>query len=232
MKQIAGFSLLEVLVAISIFAILGLTANQMLRTVITSHESSAQNTETLRSLSRAEHLLARDLQQLVPRGIRDEYGERLPPFVVNQGEFALELTRTGWSNPARVARSSLQRVAWLLNEDGELERRFWLVLDRAEDSEPITHVVMRDVDDFAVTLIDVEGGTTDVWPDESGVGGYFPAAVEVVISTEQLGDLRRVYVPPSLPAQIARQSGDSNGNGNRDADADADADTDAQVEEP
>ena len=204
MRQ-SGFSLLEVLVAISICAIIGLGANQMLRTILDSHEAVSERGQVFRDLVRAERVLARDIEQLVPRPVRDEYGETLPPLLADLGEYDLELTRTGWSNPARLARSELQRVGYRLTEDNELERVFWLVLDRPQDAEPVTQTLLENVEDFRVTLFSRDGNTTEVWPDGEVIG-LLPQYVEVVITTEVLGDIRRVYGPAS-EAQAAIAQG-------------------------
>ena len=48
-----GFTLLEVLVAISIFAIIGLGANQMLRTVIKTHDHTQASIKLYSEFSHA-----------------------------------------------------------------------------------------------------------------------------------------------------------------------------------
>ena len=70
-----GFTLLEVLVAISIFAIIGLGANQMLRTVINTHDHTQASIKLYSEFSHAMAVMERDLSQAVPRGIRDEFGD-------------------------------------------------------------------------------------------------------------------------------------------------------------
>ena len=189
-----GFTLLEVLVAMSIFAIIGLAANQMLRTASTIHDQVEVRSADYLALVKAITVLERDLSQFVPRGIRDEFGDYRPALAINNGAFVLELTRTGWRNPLGFPRSSLQRVAYSLT-DQTLSRHFWLVLDRAEDSQFISQEILSEVMDFQISIIDVDGNREVFFEQETGANAL-PLGLELRISTEQFGDLLRVYDLP------------------------------------
>ena len=189
-----GFTLLEVLVAMSIFAIIGLAANQMLRTASTIHDQVEVRSADYLALVKAITVLERDISQFVPRGIRDEFGDYRPALAINNGAFVLELTRTGWRNPLGFPRSSLQRVAYSLT-DQTLSRHFWLVLDRAEDSQFISQEILSEVMDFQISIIDVDGNREVFFEQETGANAL-PLGLELRISTEQFGDLLRVYDLP------------------------------------
>jgi len=189
-----GFTLLEVLVAMSIFAIIGLAANQMLRTASTIHDQVEVRSADYLALVKAITVLERDISQFVPRGIRDEFGDYRPALAINNGAFVLELTRTGWRNPLGFPRSSLQRVAYSLT-DQTLSRHFWLVLDRAEDSQFISQEILSEVMDFQISIIDVDGNREVFFEQETGAN-TLPLGLELRISTEQFGDLLRVFDLP------------------------------------
>ncbi|XOV88670.1 MAG: type II secretion system minor pseudopilin GspJ [Pseudomonadota bacterium] len=187
---VRGFTLLEVLVAISIFAIVGLGAHQLLTLVIDSHERARTISATYADAARVMMVLERDLSQITNRSVRDEYGEPLPALMVATGVYGLEFTRSGWNNPVRLARSSLQRVAYELKPDGTLVRHLWRVLDRAEDSAPTSQTLLDGVQDFRIFVYNEEGDAADVWPD-FGSTTPLPAAIEILLVTETLGELRR-----------------------------------------
>ncbi len=195
MKMYRGFTLLEVLVAMSIFSVIGLGAYQMLRTIIETHEATQNSNKETSSLIRAVTVMDRDFSQIVARQVRDEYGEPLEPLMVGRGEYYIEITRTGWNNPAKRQRSILQRVAYQLS-DGTLSRHFWLVLDRAEDSDPVEQDLIDGVESFQVSLLNEDGDGTDVWPD-SRSDTTMSLAIEIVLKTKTHGDIRRVFVLPS-----------------------------------
>jgi general secretion pathway protein J len=197
-----GFTLLEVLVAMSIFAVIGLGANQMLRTIIDTHEVIQTNTRGLNDMVRAFAMMDRDFSQIVPRPVRDEYGETLQPLLAGTGRFQIEFSRTGWNNPAKRQRSNLQRVAYQV-EDGKLSRYFWLVLDRAQDSKAVSQELLDGVENFQINLLNKEGKGTDIWP-EFGAERVMPVAIEVILETEMQGEIRRVFSLSSTAKTIQK----------------------------
>jgi len=200
MKRSGGFTLVEVLVAIAIFAMLGLAANQMLRTVIRSHDATQASATRMHDVTRALAVIERDLSQVVYRGIRDEYGDPKPALEMGLDDYLIEFTRTGWRNPLFRPRGDLQRVAYAF-DDGRLVRHFWRVLDRAEDGEPVTQVLMEDLESVRVAGFDIAGEAADTWPQVTEDAESLPVAIEVILSSKTLGDLRRV-VPLTRVAKV------------------------------
>jgi len=241
MRTRAGFTLLEVLVAMSIFSVIGLGASQMLRSMIQTHDRTQGRIESFSGITQALLLMERDLTQIVDRPIRGEYGESLPSLMVASGAYPLEFTRTGWNNPLSLPRSGLQRVAYELLEEGQLVRHFWLVLDRAEDSSPRSQFLLTGIRNLRVNLVDEEGNQTDSWPGAEEPG-MLPAGIEVILETEQLGEVRRLF--PLVKKAVVRQqlsnedatededSEDSDSGSDSDSDSDSDSakDDDSVIE--
>ena len=128
-----GFTLLELLIALAIFGLLSVMSYSGLRSVMDQHARTEEVADRLAELQKIYLVMQRDIEQIVPRSIRDEYGDQLPALV---GDEFLQFTRGGWSNPLQRPRSSLQRVGYAF-EDDELVRYTWQVLDRAQDTEPL-----------------------------------------------------------------------------------------------
>ena len=91
-----GFTLLELLVSMSIFATLGLGAYQMLQTVAESHERVRSSADAFTGLNLAYSIIQRDFNQFAPRAVRDEYGEVLPTIDFENEDYIIEFTRRGW----------------------------------------------------------------------------------------------------------------------------------------
>ena len=211
MRRLLGFTLLEVLVAMSIFSVIGLGATQMLRTMIKSHDRTQDRVASFNHVARAFMLLERDLVQIVNRPVRDEYGDPLPSLMLASGTYPLEFTRTGWNNPAQRSRSGLQRVAYELDANGRLLRHFWLVLDRAQDSAMQTQVLLDGVRDLRMQVVNDQGEMLETWP-QADQDSALPAGIELSIETSAMGSLRRIF--PLVSVAVVRSPLAEPGPGN------------------
>ena len=110
-RQAAAFTLLELLIAIAIFALLGLASYRMLSTVLASDEALRRQEQQLRELVRGMAALERDLAQAGARPVRDGYGEPQAALRGDSEQGMLEFTRLGWRNPTGQPRSQWQRRA-------------------------------------------------------------------------------------------------------------------------
>ena len=161
LNRLLGFTLVELLVALAIFAVIAIMAYGGLSTVLQVHSHLEQQGTQLAQLQIAFTWLERDLEQIVSRSIRDEYGEKQPAIQGNLQQ--LELTRAGWRNPAQQPRSTLQRVAYHL-EDNSLWRSYWQVLDRAQDSRPLQVDLLSNLTEFKLRYLDSHLQWHEQWP--------------------------------------------------------------------
>ena len=216
----AGFTLLELLIAIALFALLGLATYRMLEAVLRSDEVVGAQEAQLRELGRALWSLERDLLQAVPRPIRDEYGDERNAFIGQLASpeegVAFELTRSGWRNPTGLPRANLQRVRWRLTDD-TLERLYWVVLDRDIESQPRVQRVLPGVTEWRLRYLDSDRAWHEEWPpftfgrsDPEQQARRLPAAVEVSFEHPRFGTISRLlrlpenaappaFVPPAPP---------------------------------
>lgn len=192
----SGFTLLELLIAISVFAVMAAMAYGGLRTVLESKQLLDSRLEALVQLQSAFSLLRRDIEQAVMRAIRDEAGAPLPPFAGNNsnaedGEL-LALTRAGWSNPRGMKRSTLQRVAYRWQEK-TLHRVAWDVLDRVEDTGTVDIQLLGGVEAMRLRFLDERREWHTEWPPEEANNPELPQAVELAVKLEGRGELLRLF---------------------------------------
>ncbi len=194
-----GFTLLELLVALAIFAVLAVLAYGGLSTVLHARDRTDQAAKRLGELQSAMLLLSRDLRQAAPRPIRDEFGDaRAALLGVSEGEPRLELTRAGNANPANLQRSTLERVGYAL-DGGTLYRLYWAVLDRSPDSQPQKVSLLTRVDELSLRYQDAQGQWHDSWPPLTANGGpppALPVAVEVGLQLADWGRITRLFGLP------------------------------------
>lgn len=193
----AGFTLLELLLALGIFALVSAMAYGGLRSVLEAHESLSVQTARLAALQKSFLQLARDLEQAVPRGIRDAYGDAQRAFLGEQDLAlgTLEFTRVGRPNPARLTRSELQRVAYGVR-DGNLHRWFWAVLDRGDDRSPYEQTLLENVQELRIRYLDSQRTWQETWPPQQDFAqdsSSLPVAVEIVMEVTGVGSVTRLF---------------------------------------
>jgi general secretion pathway protein J len=194
MIRARGFTLLEVLIAVAIFAVVGIMAYGGLQAVLTQQEIARDNADRFREIQFAVQQLSRDLQQLHPRPVRDELGDgaRNAISADARNRYPLEFTRGGWSNPLGQPRAAVQRVAFQL-EDGRLLRLHWFVPDHTLAEEPVERELLTGVREFRMRFFSA-GGWGEEWPP--GLSGADPAllptAVEFILELEDWGEISRL----------------------------------------
>ena len=194
-----GFTLLELLVALAIFSVVAVLAYGGLGTVLEQQGLTEENAERLGVLQKTYLIIERDIEQAVPRPVRDQFGD-VQTLLVG-GAAGLEFTRGGWPNPLGHPRSSLQRIGYSL-EDQELVRHSWLVLDRAQDSEALHQTLAGDITRFELRYLDGQDSWREQWPGEDATGNSetpaleLPRAVEVTLEHEYFGEIRWLFRLP------------------------------------
>ena len=198
----AGFTLIELLVAMAIFGILALLAYGGLSGMLSTRAMVDERADALRELQIAYRTLERDLEQLVPREIRDEFGQPRPALIAgSEIGAALELTRGGWRNPAEQARSTLQRVAYVV-EDETLMRATWPILDRPPNATPQQQALLAGVSEARMRFLDPANVWQESWPPPGQIVTGAPVALpppraaEMVLTTERWGELRWLFLLP------------------------------------
>lgn len=202
----AGFTLLELLVALSIFALISAMAYGGLQSVMTQQQQTGARSERLADLQKAYRIMQRDLEQIVSREIRNEFGDRIASVVGGSGFDGVEFSRAGYPNPAGFLRSDIQRVAYVPDQD-TLLRRTWRALDRAQDSEPDEQKLVESMSRFSMRFLDQGNEWQERWPPAPDQGGVvpglpvsaLPVAVEVQLELDELGTLTWLF---SLPQEF------------------------------
>ena len=192
-----AFTLIEVLVSLAVFGVLSMLAYAALGSSLSSADFLTERMDRLQAIQRSMGLLTTDLMQAAPRPVRGQLGETLAPALLTSlsGEFALEITRGGWGNPAGLPRGTLQRAAYRL-EDDELVRYHWNVLDRTYANEPVAVVLLDGVDSLIFRYALDDGEWTEAWPPtEQALTGNpraRPRAVEIVLTLADEGEITRL----------------------------------------
>ncbi|NLG76316.1 MAG: type II secretion system minor pseudopilin GspJ [Xanthomonadaceae bacterium] len=193
-----GFTLLEILIAVAIFVLVGAMAMGGYNELVTQSQILESNNARSRAVQAAVQRMVQDFATLEPRPVREPLGESYQPALRADARSQLlaELTHSGWSNPAGVPRSTLQRVAYRIDEEGRLRREYWYVLDRTLSGEPVSTVLVDKVERVEFRFMDSNGRWHEQWPplgySAPDAQRFRPTAVEITLELEDWGEIKRL----------------------------------------
>jgi general secretion pathway protein J len=221
-----GFTLVELLVALFITAVMFAFGYRALDQAFRSRHEVDEQSARLIAVQQAMRTLEQDVELLAPRPVRNLIGDGYLPSVsaaqnntigslgttlssgisggfgssssVNGSSAPLfTFTRGGWTNPAGIQRSELQRVSYSL-QNGALVRQYYPVLDATEAVQPVKRQLIDHVKNFSLRFMDAGHNWQNGWPPiSSGAGAptalprLRPVAVEVTIELDDWGVLVR-----------------------------------------
>ena len=165
----SGFTLLEILLAIGITAMIGISTYTLLSQTLRTRDHLSDQTERLRDFQLAATVIQNDLRQISSRVIRDQFGDHQSTIIVGEYNINgfLEFTRNGVSNPLKLKKSNFQRISYKV-EDEALIRLTWNVLDQASDTEPREQTLLEGIIEAEVKVWDKENNEwLTQWPRES-----------------------------------------------------------------
>lgn len=204
-----GFTLIEVLLALMIFATLSVAANQIFRNVINSNVQTEEVGNALKSLQRTLLIMDSDFRQMLARQYRngsDEAKEALLEFgddLLDSESQGIRFVRGGWINPQQLfPRGEVVKVGYRI-QDETLERIRWMYPDNSSALEPAAMPLMEGVTGLRFEVLGDDG-----WKTEWEAPLSMPRAIRVTLNTERYGELTRIYLLPgqTLPPSVGETS--------------------------
>lgn len=208
-----GFTLMEVLIAVTITSVIGMGIWQVINSVVASRDRVNDLANQFDGLQKTVLLLERDITQIVNRPARDIYGDFQGALTTREDGYEFMLTRQGWRNPLGLRRSSLQRVAWEYTGN-ELRRHYWPVVDQGQEESRREVLLLDNVQAFGVRLLDKDGNRQEQWPPEDVLTelaaaerptAALPRGIEVSLEHEQFGEIVRIFTLPDFDQAAAQE---------------------------
>jgi general secretion pathway protein J len=214
-RRLRGFTLLELLVALFITAILFAMGYGALSQALTSRKEVEEQTARLSAIQQAMRVMEQDLELMQPRPARDPLGNGYQAALVvsqnaasdnslastdsaSKGLALLSFTRGGWANPAGLPRGELQRVSYLLR-DGKLIRQHLPVMDTTAATGLVERELLDQVDTLSFEYMDEGFSWSHTWPTPGmmmstpqALWRARPIAVRIVLSLKDTGVLTRI----------------------------------------
>lgn len=193
-----GFTLLEVIVAVAIFAVVSLMAYSGLELLLRSQRGLDTAAERQRTIDLAVLRLERDLRQAYARPVRGPYGDAQAAMIGSQ-------TRAEWSVlDLQGARDGVReqgtRVSYAV-QDGALWRAQDPVLDRTPRDSARKRLLLDQVERISWRYWIAGKQRLDQWPPRTGISApeRLPRAIEVTLKLKDVGDIVRIIELPEMP---------------------------------
>lgn len=210
-----GFTLVELLLAITLSAVVATLAYAGLANGFSAATSLAREVQQLGDLQRTLAIVEDDLLQVRLRAPNHGISYREPAFVAGDVPgVLLTFTRAGAMALPGQLRSNLVRVRYLLR-DHALWRQQWVQVDRADEQQrPVEVLLLEQVNGATLELLarSTSAFTDDVLSLQAAGGNWqrswnsedagkslvspLPLAVRLVLETESFGQVQRVVELP------------------------------------
>ena len=196
-----GFTLLEILVAVAILAVMGVMAYRGVSEARVATENAEGHLDRLRHVQRAMQLIVNDFRTLTRRPVRESIGDGYRATLLRDANSSalVELSHAGWPNGAGTPRGTVQRVVYLL-EDGKLVRQYWTVMDATLATVPVKRELLDHVQRVEIRYLTSGREWITEWPQFNNTSlpsfTIRPLAVEITVVLEDWGEIRRLVEVP------------------------------------
>lgn len=198
MNRHRGFTLLELLVSLALFAVIYTVAYGTLANILAGSQTLSEEQQRWRQMDVLFTLLQEDLRFASDRKIRDIDGQ-LRPALVGQATDpravslpSLEFSRSGLRVLEGSGETGSRRIAYRLTEK-TVYRETWSSMDRKYDATPVSAPMLSGVSGFEVSFLGKDGQWLDAWPDINLAGPVLPLAVRVSLSPENGETVSRIF---------------------------------------
>lgn len=185
-----GYTLIELLIAVSIFSALSLAAYSALDSMSRAQLASDDHAESLAELQWVLQRFESDMYSLIATPRFERNGG------IDAGDFVgqangLAGVRSGWANPLDQPRAQLQRFQYQVSADG-LIRVYWPTLYGGLSATPQRDVLSESIEDVSFRYFSPELGWQTRWV--AGQSRALPLAIEMTIAHPRFGVVRRMMV--------------------------------------
>ena len=197
--QCRGFTLIEVLIALALFAILAAITSSSMYHAFNTRQRITVQAERLNELQLAIALINQDSEQFVNRPVQGNDFKLFPAFIGHSSD--VEFTRGGLPNPNGIeTRSTLKRIA-LICQNNQLIRRSWATLDTPNREDYEDRVLLNNLQDCHFAFLDDELQVINQWVNdpaaESKITKPFPKAIQLNLALPEWGKATFLFIIPA-----------------------------------
>lgn len=178
-----GFTLIEILVAVVIFAIIATISYKIISSLVKTKEIVDETQNKWGSLSLINSNLEQSVHRLIPLTVRDNNGAILPALYGKDKldglyDGQLEMTLSGSIGDDVLGVKPPKRIGYRLFK-GTLYLVTWPVLNRALNTIPEIDILLEKVENFTPEYLYNDGKWYKSWPPENSDPSSMPVAMRV-----------------------------------------------------
>ena len=178
-----GFTLIELMVAVIIFAIISTISYRVISSLVTTKEIVTKSQAKWGGISLIMNRLEMSRNRALPLPIRDNDGNLLPSMIGKNkldGAFdaQLEMTLSGNIGDNVMGSTPPKRIGFRFYQ-GSLYLVSWPVLNRVVTTKPDIDLLVADVSNFTLLFLYPDKKWNDTWPPASGDKALLPAGIQM-----------------------------------------------------
>lgn len=188
MKRSRAFTLIEIMIALFIFALMASIVSAALYTMFNAREASIEYADKLAEVQAATTLMKLDLRQTMALRLGAEfYGKKESIFV---------LPRAGVTNPnQQLDRSELVLVSYFVKDHVLLRDQFPIM----QSTKTSKRAILENIEAIEFQYFDAGNEVSSAWPvrhNASTLSKRLPKAIQVTLTLKKWGTIRfMVNVP-------------------------------------
>jgi len=190
-----GFTLIEVVVAMSLLAVMSLMAWQAVDVVLGVNQRSRDSLVASVQLQRAWQQIGSDIYHLRARPFADGFGFVEAAYLTGHSEQRVLSLSRGGGAPVAVNPTGLTRINYV-HEGSELVRQSWPVHVSPRGTEPQQQMLLQDVQAVRFEQLNQQNDFVPTWPpiNEEHALTSLPRMVRVTITLNDGTDTVKVFV--------------------------------------
>lgn len=191
-----GFTLIEIMISVIIFAIISAISYRIITSLITTKEIAGGAQEKWGSLSLINSNMGNAWNRVIPLVVRDVNGSILPalqgkPTLSGNYDSQLEMTLSGYVGDDVYGTTAPRRIGYRFNQ-GSLYLVTWPQLNRALTTVPQIDLLIDNVKSFAALYLYPDKQWRDSWPPVGGDPTVLPKAVKIQYQLKSGESIERV----------------------------------------
>lgn len=196
-RKHSGFTLIEIMVAIIIFAFISVVSYRIVSTLVLTKEVAGKAQDKWGNLSLAMSNLGGSRNRTIPLVARDENGNILPAVlgkskITGIYDSQLEMTLSGYIGNGVQEITPPKRIGYRYS-NGNLYLVVWPVLNRVITTRPEIDLLIDNVTNFQASYLYPDNQWRDSWPPVGGDPTVLPSAIKILLNLKSGESIERKF---------------------------------------